>query len=155
MNRQKSIPRYRSGTVDKPTRRLGHSAPRRLLLAGAIATALIVLLSALGVAVPAMSSVSHAAHTIGTIVVLHGKGESRGAESSSGSESQIASLHAVPSPGYVCAAKGSKYSIKLILTQERYDRLVERGWTLRYEPKRTARLTRLRCPSYADDDGAD
>ena len=45
--------------------------------------------------------------------------------------------------------------VKLVLTQERFDRLVARGWTLDHGPGGTEQGTHSGCPAYGDDDGAD
>ena len=127
----------------------------RLGAAGVITAAMVALLAGLGVAGAATSSLFHAVRTVGATGVLHRTGDSRGSGSSRGSASRIASLHALPSPGYFCATKGSKRSIKLILTQERYDRLTARNWALSGGPARTEDLARLSCASYKDDDSAD
>jgi hypothetical protein len=120
-----------------------------------IATSMIVLLAVFGVAGRAASSLSNAAESVGAIGVLHRTAGVRDPGSSRGSSSGIASLHALPSPGYFCATKESEHMVKLVLTQERFDRLIARGWTLDHGPGGTEQGTRSGCPMYEGDDGAD
>jgi hypothetical protein len=129
----------------------------RHMAAGVVAIALLVLLALLGVAGQVTSSLSHSVRAAGTAVALDQAGDSRtsGSGSSRGSGSRIASLHAVPSPGYFCTAKGGVGEIKLILTQERYDRLVNRGWALGPGGGQIERVTRLACPRFERDAGDD
>jgi hypothetical protein len=127
----------------------------RQLAAGVIVAVLLVLLAVFGVAGRLTSSLSHTVRSAGTVVVLDRAGDSRRSGSLLGSGSRIAFLHAAPLPGYVCAAKGSLREIKLILTQERFDRLVARGWALGAQAGATERLTRLTCPRFGGDAGDD
>jgi hypothetical protein len=127
----------------------------RQLAAGVVAAGLLVLLAVFGVAGRLTSSLSHTVRAAGTVVVLDRARGSGRSGLSYGSGSRIASLHAAPLPGYYCAAKGSSREIKLILTQERFDRLVARGWALGAQAGATERLTRLTCPRFGGDAGDD
>jgi hypothetical protein len=145
---------YERRRLHEAARPAGSSAGR-LATAGVLAITMVVLLAAFGVAGQAASSLSHTFGTVGRAVVLHRADESRAPTVARGSGSGIASLHAVPSPGYFCAARGSTHVTKLILTQERFDRLVARGWGLAGGPGTTRQLALLSCPRYGNDDGND
>jgi hypothetical protein len=110
----------------------------RFALAGLVTASMVVVLAAFGGAGYAKSGVSHAAQSTGhsfTAVFKHGNGEhgdsNKNGDGEHGKHDDHHASHTTyPNPGFFCATKDSKVKIKLIITQERYDRLIARGWVV-------------------------
>ena len=119
-----------------PTRPRG-GAPR-FALAGLVTASMVVVLAAFGGAGFAKSAASHAAQSTSHSVTAvfsnseHGKKGENGSQGEHGKkdEHHEASHHTYPQPGFWCVTKDAKVKIKLILTQERYDRLIARGFVV-------------------------
>jgi hypothetical protein len=130
---------------------------RRMGLAGVVTAAMVVFLAAFGGVGYARSSCSHAAHSVYHAVAYHHKNKPEPPHSTSSDTHSAAWYREHPRPGYFCGTKGSKHQLKLILTQQRYDRLVKSGWKLVGGPFSTASEARHSYPStsWGTDDGGD
>ena len=82
-----------------------------------------------------------------------GKNEHRGGEQGGKGDrlartsNHEASHHVYPQPGFWCATKGSKVRIKLIVFQERYDRLIDRGFVVGPGPFSSRSAAQQACPT--------
>ena len=109
---------------------------------------MLVFLAAFGGVGYAKSSCSRAAHSVYHAVRKHhdDNHESEPPRDPSSSDHSAAWYREHPRPGYFCGTKGNKHQLKLILTQQRYDRLVKSGWKLIGGPFSTEAAARHELP---------
>jgi len=147
---------------ERPVRSRRRGGMPRFALAGIVTAAMVVMLAAFGGTGYAKSATTHAVEATShsfSAVFSHGssghRGDQQGGKGEGGKGehghdgSHEASHHVYPQPGFWCATKGSMVRIKLILLQERYNRLIDRGFVVGPGPFATRSAAQQACPTAA------
>ena len=149
------VRRVEATAPERPVRVGRRGGVPRFALAGLVTVAMVVMLAAFGGAGYAGSGTKHAVEATShsfTSVFSKGKNEHQGGEQGGKGQggkddNHEASHHVYPQPGFWCVTKGSKVRVKLIVFQERYDRLIDRGFVFGPGPFSTRSAAQQACPT--------
>jgi hypothetical protein len=144
------VSRVDASPSERPAATRVRGGAPRFALAGLVTAAMVVALAAFGGVGYAKSATEHVAAATSdsfTSVFSSGKSEHKDDKKD---ENHQASHHVYPQPGFWCATKGSKVRVKLIIFQERYDRLIARGYVVGPGPFSSRSAAKQACPGAPD-----